>query len=752
MSSMRGWQRPTRVAIGLFIIVFGATVFYAVRERAPVEDLSMNEQLDPEAVMESTEVVVTQAKGDVRDMTVEAERQLTYEDGSTRLVTVRVAVERGESDRNFVITGKEAAIGEDNQTIELFGEVHLETVDGLVIDTEQAHYGEAENLLQMEGPVTFSRGRLSGSSVGAIYDEGRALLRLLSQARVFMEMGPGGSVDAASDMASMSQNEDWILFEQNVRIDQEGQLTAAETVLAYFDETTSTLQQVELRGGGSITSKTGHSAKFEEMQAQEIDLLYGEPDGALRHASLRENASIKMKGEAGETGQRVSGQLIDVSFGPDGDLLTNLNVQGGVYVELPTDTQRPAQHILAGVMSAVGNEKEGLTAAVFTNNVEYREVSTEALVESRVVRLIRSTRLETSLRGGIGIIENARFIGSVVFEDLAVDRLVESDTLETVFAGGSDGLQKAHFAGNVRFRDGTTEAVSETAIYDVSAGMIQLQQAETSGRPARVVDTRSSVEAASIDLLMNGAGLKASGGVTSILTAPKNEGEKAASQAKMPGLVSSDDPVYVTSDDLLYDGKTGLALYTGHARLWQGETTVEANSIELDERTADLKASGAARSTFILEEINPATEELEAAITIASANNMHYEEEFRRTTYTDTAHINGPYGDLTAAKVEMYMGETRGSMDRAEAYETVKLLLNRRIATGGRLTYFTDSGRYVMHGTPVQILEDMITECRETLGQTLTFFRAIETITVDGNGEVRTQSIRTEMCPEPQFN
>jgi lipopolysaccharide export system protein LptA len=282
--------------------------------------------------------------------------------------------------------------------------------------------------------------------------------------------------------------------------------------------------------------------------------------------------------------------------------------------------------------------------------------------------------------------------------------------------------------------------------------MIQLQQAETSGRPARVVDTRSSVEAASIDLLMNGAGLKASGGVTSILTAPKNEGEEAASQAKMPGLVSSDDPVYVTSDDLLYDGKTGLALYTGHARLWQGETTVEANSIELDERTADLKASGAARSTFILEEINPATEELEAAITIASANNMHYEEEFRRTTYTDTAHINGPYGDLTAAKVEMYMGETRGSMDRAEAYETVKLLLNRRIATGGRLTYFTDSGRYVMHGTPVQILEDMITECRETLGQTLTFFRAIETITVDGNGEVRTQSIRTEMCPEPQFN
>ncbi len=623
---MRGWQRPTRVAIGLFIIVFGVTVFFAVRDRAPVEDLSLNEQLEPEAVMESTEAVVTQAKGDARDITIEAERQLTYEDGSTRLVTVRVAVERGEVNRNFVITGQEAAIGEDNQTIEFFGEVHLETVDGLEVDTEQAHYGEGESLLRMDGPVTFTRGRLSGSSVGAIYHEERELLRLLSQARVVMAMGPGGSVDATSDTASMSQNEDWILFERNVLIDQESQLTAAETVLAYFDETTSTFKQVELRGGGSITSKVGHSAKFEEMQAQEIDLFYGDPGGVLQHASLRENASIKMKSETGETGQRVSGQLIDVSFGSDGNLLTNLDVQGGVHVELPTDGQRPAQHILAGVMNTVGNEENGLTEAAFTNDVEYREVTREALVESRVDRLIRSSRLETSLRGGIGIIENARFIGNVVFEDLAVDRVVESDTLETSLSDRADGLQKAQFAGNVRFRDGTTEAVSETALYAVSAGMITLQQAETSGSPARVVDTRSSVEAATIDLLMNGAGLKASGGVTSILTASENRSEGTETEAKMPGLVSSDDPVYVTSDELLYDGKTGLALYTGHARLWQGETTVQADSIELDERTADLKASGSARSTFILEEINPETDELEMATTIASADDMHYEE------------------------------------------------------------------------------------------------------------------------------
>ena len=40
-------------------------------------------------------------------------------------------------------------------------------------------------------------------------------------------------------------------------------------------------------------------------------------------------------------------------------------------------------------------------------------------------------------------------------------------------------------------------------------------------------------------------------------------------------------PANITADSLQGNSKTGRALYTGHARLWQGDSVLEANSIEL---------------------------------------------------------------------------------------------------------------------------------------------------------------------------
>ena len=49
-------------------------------------------------------------------------------------------------------------------------------------------------------------------------------------------------------------------------------------------------------------------------------------------------------------------------------------------------------------------------------------------------------------------------------------------------------------------------------------------------------------------------------------------------------------PANITSDTLQANSKTGRALYTGHARLWQGDSVLEANSIELLRDTRVLHA------------------------------------------------------------------------------------------------------------------------------------------------------------------
>ena len=60
------------------------------------------------------------------------------------------------------------------------------------------------------------------------------------------------------------------------------------------------------------------------------------------------------------------------------------------------------------------------------------------------------------------------------------------------------------------------------------------------------------------------------------------------------------------------------------------------------------------------------------------------------------------------------------------------------------MTYTTADERYVVTGAPVTIVD----ECgRETTGKTLTFVKATDTIVVDGNEQIRTQTKGGGKCP-----
>jgi lipopolysaccharide export system protein LptA len=59
------------------------------------------------------------------------------------------------------------------------------------------------------------------------------------------------------------------------------------------------------------------------------------------------------------------------------------------------------------------------------------------------------------------------------------------------------------------------------------------------------------------------------------------------------------DPANITAEHLVGNSKTGRGVYTGHARLWQGESTMEADEIELNRDKRQLDARGNVRAVFI---------------------------------------------------------------------------------------------------------------------------------------------------------
>ena len=149
-----------------------------------------------------------------------------------------------------------------------------------------------------------------------------------------------------------------------------------------------------------------------------------------------------------------------------------------------------------------------------------------------------------------------------------------------------------------------------------------------------------------------------------------------------------------------------------------------------------------------------ATAKPAGSLTTATATDLVYDDALRRATYTTAARMVGPEGDLKGDKIELYLDETGRGLQRLEAYTKVMFLTvtpkgARRRGTGERLTYFAKEERYVMSGPLAHVTEQMPQECRETTGRTLTFFKATDSITVDGNEEVRTQTKSGATCPEP---
>jgi hypothetical protein len=92
---------------------------------------------------------------------------------------------------------------------------------------------------------------------------------------------------------------------------------------------------------------------------------------------------------------------------------------------------------------------------------------------------------------------------------------------------------------------------------------------------------------------------------------------------------------------------------------------------------------------------------------------------------------------MTAARIELFLKPSGDELDRAEAYENVVLREQSRETKGSKLFTTTANETYVITGTPVRIVD----QCkRETDGSTLTFNKGTDSIVVDGNSQIRTQT------------
>ena len=533
------------------------------------------------------------------------------------------------------------------------------------------------------------------------YDQQRDVLWLLDHAIINVAPDRATNDSGAKILAGaagLARREKYMRFVRSLSVIRGDRTISADTAMAYLTDDEKGIKALELRGNSRIAMSTPAQGGLEAMDSRDMNITY-RPDGeTIQHAILVGGSAIQMAGQAGRPGRRIAGETIDVTLGDDGEV-TSLLARDHVQLTIPPDKDSPERVIRSAVMEGKGEPGKGLTGATFRDSVEFREARTPN------------------------------------------PRIAHSRTLTAVLTSDG-GLDDARFGGGVRFEDGTTTASAADARYLVSKGHLELS-GTVGPQPPQVQDDRIVVDATTIDLTFDGPKMLAKGDVRSVMKPHKKSSERSKSEARTPGMLKDDQPAYVTGAALDYDGGEGdTAVYTGSARLWQRDTAVSGDTITIDGKTGDLYSHGSVRSTLVLQQTDAQSQQQKTVPTIATSDDMHYEDALSRATYTNNAHTVGPQGDLRAMKIEMYLVEGGGSLERAEAYDHVNLKTDTRTATGTRLTYFAGDERYFMRGTPVTITE----ECRRTTGKTCTFWRTTDRILVDGDEQIRTLATDGGTC------
>ncbi len=337
-----------------------------------------------------------------------------------------------------------------------------------------------------------------------------------------------------------------------------------------------------------------------------------------------------------------------------------------------------------------------------------------------------------------------------------VSRAAASESLEVGLKPGLSSIELAKFAKGVRFEEGSMAARAALATYDPEKGTLALSGSEPGAAAPHVVNEQIAVDAATIDVTLDGPKVRAAGDVNSELK-PSSKAAKpgeAANDVKMPSMLKQDQPVIVVGNRLEFDGTTSKGTYTGAARLFQGDTSIKGETIVIDNKAGNLAASGGVTTTTVLEtkgtkdtkeakdpkataDAEGAKDPKARAHSIATSKDVTYDDATRKLTYVGNAHMSGPEGDMTASRIELYLKESGDELERAEAFENLTLREQNRETKGNKMVYTTATETYVISGTPVKIVD----ECqRETTGRTLTFNKGTDRIVVDGNAQIRTQT------------
>src|ERR1700722_5473675 len=664
------------------------------------------------------------------------------------LEDVKIKVYGKNGDRNDVIHTQSCRYAKTDGGIQCDGKVQFELQSAedaaraaanaggrpniIHIDTTGVTFERATGRAQTVQPVKFSFPNGSGDGVGAVYQSEAGQVRLIRD--VHIQIKPASDATGKKGATLPEKAE---MSGSSMEIDKAGR------TVELFGPATA------VSSGEQVTAGEFTLLLDTEFHAQALVAAPGSPNqrpegknhGAKGDSTLRADKLTAHLSPQGWTSRIVAEGKVE-GTSPSG----NLQAETGEMEMWPGMNQAKLLTLRGNVHVNGRDPKTATTRSLTSNAVELTFAGGKAGAVNRV------RRAETLERGAMEWLDAAAVGSKLAAARLALDfsaqgkpqllnatGAVESERempgRPTQTANSATGVAQLSAAGdwsqitlrgNVRLQEAERNAEAQQAVFARAA-----QTTVLTGR-AMVRDAGSETHAPKITFFQSTGDIEADGPVRSTDFASKSS-----------SLQMSSVPANLSADHMRANSKTGRAVYTGHARLWQGASVLEADTIELLRPSRILHATGNVRAVFP-QAPQPGASPGSAPVWHISSGLLTYWDAENRAPLEKDVFVQSADQKMRAPQLELFF--TRTGADKQGSGGTSQI--SRAVGTGGvvveqgdrrgtaeRGLYTAAEEKFVLTGgTPT--LSDPVEGT--TTGRELTFYRADDTIVVDSGNGLRT--------------
>ena len=645
------------------------------------------------------------------------------------------------------------------------------------VETRDVRFDRTSGLAQTDQRVTFAFPHGSGDATGLEYKSEEGTVRLLRDVRLRIvqpasiagdkktsraEAGPVQDVHVKG--TSLDFGRDTRLMHLRGPAEAETpaeRLTAGEISLALDEDFRAEKLVATAGAGGNKPELTSKGASGEMKLEADTLTAHFSPEGSVTKLDATGAVHGLRGGDAEQDEANADSGTLEMW--PRFSQPKELNLSGSVVLKTDlkkTGEARVLQTSAFRMEFSGGKEREASkprkAETLAPGTMEWTDAATPAGAAARTKLQADKLVMDFAEQGKA---RQLQATGNVQTQRWVAGRPPQTATARSGVAqmSAAGGWSQMDLQGDVKLKEGDRSGQAEHAVFQRAS-----QTATLTGQ-AVARDATTETHAPRITFVQTTGDILAEGGVRSTDFSSKSSTVQLAPA-----------PANITADTLQANSKAGRALYTGHARLWQGDSVMEANSIELLRETRVLNAVGNVRAVFP-QAAGQAKEPAAGTTFDSGARQVNTAQIVPRKTqlwhatcasltYQDKegrAHLQqnvvvqsaeqkmrGPVLDLyfTRARDTAPSGSTATNTGGANAGGAQQI--SRAVGTGGvtveegdrkataeRGEYTAANGKFVMSGGSPTLYDG---SAGTTTGRQLTFFLADDTIIVDSENGSRT--------------